>query len=85
MIERNLADLEFLMSRWNTKTHTFVASWGKFSTLLEDVAMLTSLPLFGKAHAIRVTLSKEDQKRVKFLRSPSRTLSIRPMRQLICH
>lgn len=36
----------------------------------EDVLMLMSLPLFSEAHAIRVTLSGDDQKRVEFLSKP---------------
>lgn len=34
----------------------FMASWEEFSPSLEDMAVLTSLPLFGEAHAIEVTL-----------------------------
>lgn len=49
-VERNLVDLEFLVSWWSTETDTFVASLGEFGPSLEDVAMLTSLPLFGEAH-----------------------------------
>lgn len=36
-VERNSEDLEFLMSRWSTDIHTFVASWGEFGQTIEDV------------------------------------------------
>lgn len=64
-MERNPADLEFFMSQW--RTHTFVVSLGEFSPSLEDVAVLTSLPLFGEARATGLTLSGEDKKKVEFL------------------
>lgn len=54
-IDRNPVDLEFLVPRWSIEIHTFVASWAKFGPSLENVAMLTSLLLFGEAHAIVVT------------------------------
>lgn len=46
-VERNQLDLAFLVSRWSSHSHTFVAAWGEFCPSLEDVAMLTNLPLFG--------------------------------------
>lgn len=51
----NLVGIEFLMSRWSTETHTFMAV--QLSPLLEDVAMLMSLPFVGEAHATVVTLN----------------------------
>lgn len=35
--------------------------------LLEDVAILMSLPFFGQAHATGATLKEEDQKKVEYL------------------
>lgn len=49
------------------KNHKFVASWGEFGLLLEDVAVLTSLPLFGDADGMELTLEADDQKRLEFL------------------
>lgn len=66
-IEKNPVDLVFLMSRWSIETHMFVVAWGEFSPSLKDVATLMSLSLFGEAHATRVTLSWDDQKKVEFL------------------
>lgn len=66
-VKRNPANLEFLMSRWSIETHTFLASWGGFFLALEDVAMLTSLPLFDEAHATGVMLKGEDQKKADYL------------------
>lgn len=48
------------------ETHTFLASWGEFGPSLEDVDMLTSLPLFNGAHATSIILEGEEQKRVDF-------------------
>lgn len=44
-----------------------MVSWGEFSPPLEDVAMLTSLLLFGEAHAISLYPNGEDKKRIGFL------------------
>lgn len=85
VIERNPIDLEILMSLLSTEIHTFVVSWGEFSSSLEDVTILTSLSLFSKAYATEQTLSGEDQKRVEFLCNPCQAPSIRPIGKLICH
>lgn len=61
-VERNLEDLEFLMSRWSIKTHIFVASWGEFGPTVEDVATLTSLPLFGDAQVAHFKPTDKDSK-----------------------
>lgn len=45
----------------------FCGVLGGVNPSLEDVVVLTSLPLFDGAHAIGVTLEGEDQKRVNFL------------------
>lgn len=34
IVDRNPIELEFIVSRWIIKTHTFVASWGKFGPSL---------------------------------------------------
>lgn len=41
---RNHADLELLFSIWNTKTYTFVTSWGEFTPSLEEVSVMFHLP-----------------------------------------
>lgn len=51
-VERNQLDLAFLVSRWSSHSHTFVVAWGEFCPSLEDVAMLTNLPLFGHTLAL---------------------------------
>lgn len=66
-MERNLTDLEFFMSRWSYKTHTFVESRGESGPSLEDVAMLTTLPLVRQPHATNLSPVREDNKRIKFL------------------
>lgn len=67
VVERKLANLEFHVLRKMVDTHTFVALWGKFGPSLQDVAMLTSLPLFGEAHATSLYPGEEDKKRIEFL------------------
>lgn len=49
VVEWNSGDLEFLISRWSIEMHTFIPSWGEFSLTLEDVCVLTSLPIIGDA------------------------------------
>lgn len=65
-IARNLPHLGFLISRWSTETHTFVVSYVEFISSLENVVVLTLLPLFGDAHSSRVTLSGEANRRSSF-------------------
>lgn len=43
IVERNIVDLEFLISRWSTDIHMFVACWSKLNLPLEDVALLYSV------------------------------------------
>lgn len=42
-ITRSHADLEYLISRWSTKTHTFVTSWGEFTPIPRDVSVIFRL------------------------------------------
>lgn len=41
-------------------------SWGEFGFLLEDVAVLTLLTLFGDTHVIGVPLEGKDKKKLDF-------------------
>lgn len=67
-VERSQVDLSFLVSRWSSHSHTFVAAWGEFSPSLEDVVMLTNLPLFG--HTLVVdALDGEGEQLVEDLRA----------------
>lgn len=67
-------DLEFLVSSWSCKIHTFVAAWGEFTLTLEDVARLTTLLMFGEVNAIRTVLEEEDDvlRDLTFAKTPSR-------------
>lgn len=60
---RKQPDIEFLVSRLSTKTYIFVASWGEFRPSIEDIVVLTSLPLFGDNHVIMMVLKGEDKKK----------------------
>lgn len=62
-IENNPTNLEFMMSRWSTKTQTFVTAWGEFSLSLEDVAILMSMPFLSEAHASGVVLKEKSRRR----------------------
>lgn len=53
-VDRSPVDLSFLLSRWSSHSHTFVAARGEFSPSLEDVVVLTGLPMFGVHHAVDV-------------------------------
>lgn len=52
IINRSPLDLEFLISRWSNKSHMFIAAWGEFGPTLEDVVVLTGLPVFGDSKAM---------------------------------
>lgn len=47
----------FLVSKWSTKSHTFVASWGEFCPTLEDVIVLTGVPLFGEVKPLNCRMT----------------------------
>lgn len=72
-INRSPMDFEFLFSRWSTESHTFVTAWGEFCPTLEDVVVLTGLPLFGGANTIvmprssNLILDKDDKVRLILL------------------
>lgn len=67
IINRSPLDLEFLISRWSVESHTLVAARGEFGPTLEDVVVLTGLPIFGDAKVIamsddsRTKLDDEDE------------------------
>ncbi|KAJ1435176.1 Aminotransferase-like, plant mobile domain [Sesbania bispinosa] len=46
-VQKRSNDLMMLIQHWSCKTHTFMTSWGEFSSTLEDVAILLKLPMFG--------------------------------------
>lgn len=54
--------MEYLISRWITETQTFVTAWEEFSLLLENMAMLTSLPMFSNAYATEFLDSETNQR-----------------------
>lgn len=52
IINKRPLGLELLISWWSTESHTFVAAWDEFGPTLEDVVVLTGLPIFGESRAI---------------------------------
>lgn len=69
-VDRKPVDLDFLMSRWGIETHTLVTAWGEFVPTMEDVALLTSLPMFGEAQVTNLpVLTGENNKRIEALTS----------------
>lgn len=73
-INRWPEDLELLISRWSSESHTFKATWDEFCPTLEDVIVLTSLPVLGESRPIkmsedvnRVSLDAEGEKKLELL------------------
>lgn len=58
-INRNPMDLKFLISRSSVELHMFVPAWGEFCPTLEDVVMLTSLPLLREVKTVMIPGSSE--------------------------
>ncbi|KAJ1397148.1 Aminotransferase-like, plant mobile domain [Sesbania bispinosa] len=46
-IFKRVEDLNCVIQRWFSTTHTFFTAWGEFAPSLEDVCVLLKLPLFG--------------------------------------
>lgn len=65
-VDKSPVDLAFLISRWSSYSHTFVAAWGEFCPSLEGVVKLTSLPMFGTYHVVDA-LDDEGEKLVEDL------------------
>jgi len=51
----------YLISRWSTQTHTFIAAWGEFTPTLEDVYILLKLFEFGKTEITTLMASQEEE------------------------
>lgn len=81
IVEKNPADLEFLISRWSTETYIFVAACGKFSSLSEDVPVLMSLPIFSEALIIGLLWRERTRRRLTSRPNPYRVLSMRTTRK----
>lgn len=62
-IIRSHGDLELLVSRRSIETHTFITSWCKFTTNLEDVTVLFRLPLVADEGATGLVLTDEEGKK----------------------
>lgn len=45
----------------------FVVVWGEFTPALEDVSLLTLLPLFAEGNAMGIVLGEEDHVNVYYL------------------
>lgn len=52
-------DMEFLVSRWSTESHTFIVWWGEFCPTTEDVIVLTG-PLFGETRTVKLLDDSEE-------------------------
>lgn len=48
-----------MFSRWSVESHTFVAAWGDFRPMLEDVLNLMALPLYEETNAKSVSFKEE--------------------------
>lgn len=58
LIIRRHSDLEFLVCRSSVEIPTSIVAWGELVPTLEDVVVLTMLPIYGEKNAIGVTLVK---------------------------
>lgn len=65
--DRNPIDPAFFMSRWLSHSHTFFSAWGEFYPSLEDMAMITGLPMFCTFHTVDA-LDAKGKKLVEDLR-----------------
>lgn len=69
-VDKKLEDLEFLMLRWSTETHFFVTVWRGFDPKMEDMAILTSLPMFDEDRVTNFKITEgEDKERLNALTS----------------
>ncbi|KAL6269286.1 hypothetical protein ACE6H2_026197 [Prunus campanulata] len=65
--------LHHVVRRWSTETHTFVCSWGEFTSMLEDVANISHLPICGNQNPFNIALTLEDRDKLKILRKGAPT------------
>lgn len=65
-VDRSPVELHFLISRWSSHSHTFVAAWGEFCPSFEDVFMLSGLFMFRDYHAVDA-LDNEGKRLLKSL------------------
>lgn len=47
-IDRSPEGIEFLISRWSTESHNFIATWDEFCLTLEDIVVFTIFPCLEK-------------------------------------
>lgn len=66
---RNHGDFELLLSRCTIETHTFMAAWGEFALMLEDVAAITRLSLVEDKNAMAIVLEGHDEMTLQLLTS----------------
>lgn len=66
-IIRSHADLEFLVSRWSTKMHTFITSWEEFTPTLEDILVMFHLPVLVDEGPMGLVMSKREKEKVRLL------------------
>lgn len=71
-IQRSHTDLEFLIFRWSTKSHTFTPTWGR--PTLEDIVDLMCLPMFGESQATGIILNEKDKKKLEFMNKASKKI-----------
>ncbi|KAG5524063.1 hypothetical protein RHGRI_030905 [Rhododendron griersonianum] len=67
-ISKNNANIDLMVSRWSTDTHTFVFPWGDGGPTLQDTAILMRLSTRGSAAFDPSSLSSADARLVDRLR-----------------
>ncbi|GAV61495.1 PMD domain-containing protein [Cephalotus follicularis] len=61
---RDKESLHILIIKWCSHTHTFVATWGPFIVMLEDVMALYHLPLLSKASPSHFKVRESEQEKI---------------------
>lgn len=54
------------------ETHTSIASWGEFTTTLEDVAVIFRQPLFTDHGAMSIILIEEEERTLQLFKAAIR-------------
>lgn len=66
-LTRHHLDSKLLVSQGSTESHTFNTTCRKLTQIVEDVAWLILLTLFGESSVIGIVLEGDDQTKLKYL------------------
>lgn len=60
-LDRSPIDRSFIVPRWSSHSHTFIAVRGEFCPSLEDVFMLTGLSIIGDYHTVDTLVNEGER------------------------